>query len=46
MKRFADQKFDDTVTPTIGVDFMPAKIEIDGRVYSLSFWVRFILFIA
>ncbi len=40
MKRFANQKFDDTIAPTIGVDFMPATIEIDGRSYTLSFWVR------
>ncbi|VDN97158.1 unnamed protein product [Rodentolepis nana] len=38
MKRFADEKFDDSIAPTIGVDFMPSKIEIDGITYSLSFW--------
>ncbi|KAM7541067.1 hypothetical protein Aperf_G00000043524 [Anoplocephala perfoliata] len=38
MKRFADEKFDDSITPTIGVDFMPSKIEIDGVIYNLSFW--------
>uniref|UniRef100_A0A5K3ET62 Ras-related protein Rab-18 n=1 Tax=Mesocestoides corti TaxID=53468 RepID=A0A5K3ET62_MESCO len=38
MKRFANQKFDDTLSPTIGVDFMPSKIEIDGRLFTLSFW--------
>nr|CDI70184.1 Rab GTPase [Echinococcus granulosus] len=39
MKRFADQKFDESITPTIGVDFTPSKIEVDGQVYTLSFWV-------
>lgn len=39
MKRFADQKFDDLVVPTCGVDFVPSKIEVGGRVYSLMFWV-------
>ncbi|KAL5112586.1 Protein HIRA [Taenia crassiceps] len=38
MKRFADQRFDDSITPTIGVDFTPSRIEVDGRVYTLSFW--------
>ncbi|KAH9286666.1 Ras-related protein Rab-18 [Echinococcus granulosus] len=38
MKRFADQKFDESITPTIGVDFTPSKIEVDGQVYTLSFW--------
>lgn len=41
MKRFANQKFDDTIAPTIGIDFMPATIEIDEKAYTLSFWVGY-----
>lgn len=38
MKRFAKQEFDPHISPTIGVDFMPAAIDINGSSYSLSLW--------
>ncbi|KAL7062343.1 hypothetical protein AAHC03_01654 [Spirometra sp. Aus1] len=38
MKRFAKQEFDPHISPTIGVDFMPAVIEVNGSPYSLSLW--------
>lgn len=40
MNRFAKKEFDPNARPTIGVDFMPAVIEINEQTYNLSFWVH------
>ena len=38
MKRFADNEFVSTFTPTVGIDFKIKSINLDGKIIKLQIW--------